>query len=185
MSDLQRFEPHEYLWRQHPDSGELVPPIRQDQFLNWLVTPKVLRHPPTQVEYSKLHKIPVEKLSEWKRDQRFQMELWRRAQRVLNPETVVEIVNYFAAVALDEDQPHHTRFKFAKAYVDLAAQIGYGAGPKNEVNNTWVQIFNGQARPADQLSDEELVRELQAHGVIDVEVVEDASVQVSDDRKAE
>lgn len=169
MSDNLPVAPDEIYWKQDPLDGSWIPPLRQERFLQWLTTPKSLRDYPTQIAYSQGEGVPMDTLKVWKRDQRFQNELWKRARKTLvDPQVLIDIFHYVSSAALDEDRPDNVRYKFVRTYLELVGEIGQGSG-----QNVWVNVFQ---TPVDQLSEQELEAQLAAlqaeKNTIDGELVE-------------
>lgn len=164
-------EADEYVWRQHPVSGEWIPPRRQQMLLDWLTTPTQLREHPTKTQFCQSAGIPMNSVKVWQRDQRFQNALWKQARRVLvDPQTLIDIFHFTARSAMDEDMTPSMRYKYLRLYLELVGEIGQGGSG----GNVWVNVF---PTPVDQLSEAELEAQLAAlerdRNTIDGDVVEE------------
>lgn len=169
LPDAVAFQADELTWKQHPVSGEWVPPKRQQAFLDFLATPAALRDYPSQTAWAQAHGVPWDAIKRWKKDQRFQNALWKKARNVLlDPQVLTDIFHYVSRSAMDEDLSPSLRFKYLRTYLELVGEIGAGSG-----GNVWVNVF---PTPVEQLSETELEAQLAAlereRNTIDGTVVE-------------
>jgi hypothetical protein len=163
------FEADEYNWKQHPVSGEWVPPKLQQAFLDFLATPAALRDFPSQTAWAQANGVAADRLKRWKKDQRFQNALWKKARNVLlDPQVLTDIFHYISRAAMDDELSPSLRFKYMRTYLELVGEIGAGSG-----GNVWVNVF---PTPVEQLSESELEAQLAAlerdRNTIDGEVVD-------------
>lgn len=148
-------EADELTWKQHPVSGEWIPPRRQQALLDFLATPKGLRDHPSQTAWAQANGVPMDAIKRWKKDQRFQDALWKRARGVLlDPQVLTDIFHYVSTAAMDEELSPSLRFKYLRTYLELVGEIGAGSG-----GNVWVNVF---PTPVEQLSERELEAQLAA-----------------------
>lgn len=159
---------HPTRWTRHPETGAWVAPQKQSMLLDFLTTPRELRAYESQAEWAKAHGVSEYTIRDWKRDPRFYNELWLRARQILSgPDTIVEIFNYIARMATDDEAKPETRLKYINLYLKLIDQMG------DKPRSVTLNIFQDQ-RSIEERSDEELAR---MAGIVDAEVIEDDASQ--------
>lgn len=83
------------------DSGNLVMPALQSEYLDWLLDDGKERFPDTEAEWCRAHNVARDTCRKWKQDRRFREQWERRAtERNISPERLHRVIDvlYDAAV---------------------------------------------------------------------------------------
>lgn len=87
----------EFRWQKDPDTGKLVMPAIQVQFLDWLLT---FPRAGTQAEWARENNVDERGVRRWKADPRFKREWDARAQELnLSPERVQAVLDNLYEIA--------------------------------------------------------------------------------------
>lgn len=131
--------------------------VKQQTFIDWLVTPKDAKDPPTQRLLAELIGTPEAELSRWKKDKDFIAE-WEIAYRkvVGSPEKAMQVLEALHRTATDEEDPRQV--PAARAYLDAIDAI---KPPKIDIT-----VKKGAAA---DLSDEELMAAMAEHAARELE----------------
>jgi len=120
----------------------------QQDFIEWLLTPKSERKLSTQNELAEYFGVSPSVLSNWKKDTEF-IQAWNAGYltSIGSPETKMSIVQTLMRTAMDQDDPKH--IAAAKAYFEIEGSL---RPVKSQVD------IKVSAKAPSDLSDEELQR---------------------------
>lgn len=133
----------EHKWTRDA-SGNYTMPERQSEFLDWLLTPKEERQPPSQAKWAQARMIREDTVRKWKQDPRFKDEWRRRAdETVVSTERLQAILDTLWQKGKDGDVQAATK------YLEYAARL---LPPKEVADDESVK----------HLTDEQLVEQYKA-----------------------
>jgi len=80
-------------WRKD-ESGNLVMPTAQSDYLDWLLTDEHERFPDTEAEWSRLYEVARDTVKKWRQDRRFK-EAWERraTEKNISPDRLQKVID--------------------------------------------------------------------------------------------
>lgn len=85
--------PNDKKWSKD-ESGKIVMPELQSEYLDWLLTDTQDRYPDTEAEWCRAHNVARDTCAKWKRDRRFKEQWERRAtDKNVSPDRLQRVID--------------------------------------------------------------------------------------------
>jgi hypothetical protein len=103
-------------WRRDDDTGESLMPMKQSEFLDWLLSD--IKSPPSQAQWAMANDVNERTVQTWKKDPRFVAEWEKRAaDKNISPERIQDMVDTLYQAGKNGD------IKAAKDYIDYVSRF--------------------------------------------------------------